>query len=98
MSVNNDVGYHGFPDGRRLYVSTDSGSNEVHHGYAVAGSLFRIQNQGSYKILRDKKMNLTQGMEIAEAIVLQSKRTEIPVKMFIVYTEIGAQFFIVRII
>jgi soluble lytic murein transglycosylase-like protein len=36
-----------------------------------------------YKILRDKKMNLTQGMEIAEAIIAQSKRTEIPVKMFL---------------
>ena len=36
-----------------------------------------------YKILRDKKMNLTQGMEIAEAIVVQSRRTEIPVKMFL---------------
>jgi Transglycosylase SLT domain len=36
-----------------------------------------------YKILRDKEMNLTQGMEIAEAIIVQSKRTEIPVKMFL---------------
>ena len=36
-----------------------------------------------YKILRDKKMNLTQGMEVAEAIIVQSRRTEIPVKMFL---------------
>jgi hypothetical protein len=28
-------------------------------------------------------MNLTQRMEIAEAIVVQSKRTKIPVKMFL---------------
>jgi soluble lytic murein transglycosylase-like protein len=36
-----------------------------------------------YKILRDEKLNLTQGMEIAEAIIVQSNRTEIPVKMFL---------------
>ena len=36
-----------------------------------------------YKILRDNKMNLTQGVEIEEAIIVQSKRTEIPVKMFL---------------
>ena len=36
-----------------------------------------------YKILRDNKMNLSQGMEIAGAIIVQSKRTEIPVKMFL---------------
>jgi soluble lytic murein transglycosylase-like protein len=39
--------------------------------------------EGIYRILRDNKMNLTQGMEIAEAIIVQSRRTEIPTKMFL---------------
>lgn len=36
-----------------------------------------------YDILRDIKMNLTHGMEIAEAIIVQSKRTEIPARVFL---------------
>ncbi|MGD0277460.1 MAG: lytic transglycosylase domain-containing protein [Syntrophales bacterium] len=45
-----------------------------------------------YKILRDNKMNLAQGMEIAEAIIVQSKRTEIPVKMFLALMRTESNF------
>ena len=36
-----------------------------------------------YEILRDTNIKLTEGMEIAEAIIVQSKRTEIPVEMIL---------------
>jgi soluble lytic murein transglycosylase-like protein len=36
-----------------------------------------------YKILQGHKMDLNHGLEVAEAIITQSKRTEIPVLMFL---------------
>jgi soluble lytic murein transglycosylase-like protein len=36
-----------------------------------------------YEILRDTNIKLTEGIEIAEAIIVQSKRTEIPVEMIL---------------
>ena len=36
-----------------------------------------------YEVFRDKKMNRIQGLQIAEAILEQSRRTEIPVRTFL---------------
>ena len=36
-----------------------------------------------YEVFRDKKMNRLQGLQIAEAILEQSRRTEIPVRTFL---------------
>lgn len=36
-----------------------------------------------YQVLRDKRIDLADGLEIAQAIIEESKRTDIPMKMFL---------------
>ena len=65
--------------------SADPGANEVQHGSYDAGLRFRIQDPGRdfRGVPGQKRMRPAPGLEIAEAIIEQSRRTEIPVKTFL---------------
>jgi soluble lytic murein transglycosylase-like protein len=59
----------------QMMCTMDPMTQDRYSGYRTREEIFEV--------FRDGKMNRLQGLEIAEAIIEQSRRTEIPVKTFL---------------